>query len=199
VESLTLHLLQGSRVLRTYPVALGKPSTPTPVGRWRIRTKLVNPAGVLGTRWMGLNVPWGNYGIHGTNSPWSIGRYVSGGCIRMYNHHVEEVYERVIIGTPVAVVGRYPGQPRVLTRGMRGPQVAAVQQRLRQLGYDPGPVDGIFGPRTEESVRRFQRDRGLVPDGVVGEETRDHLFSTAAAGREDAVVILEGNVDFTRL
>lgn len=42
---------------------------------------------------------------------------------------------------------------------------------LQSLGYDPGPIDGIFGPRTKNAVMRFQRDNGLKVDGIVGPET----------------------------
>ena len=45
------------------------------------------------------------YRIHGTNQPWSIGQSVSNGCIRMLNAHVEDLYERVPIGTRVVVLG----------------------------------------------------------------------------------------------
>ena len=65
---------------------------------------------------------------------------------------------------------------RVLQRGSRGTDVADVQTRLRELGYIPGPVDGIFGRMTEETVIRFQRDRGLTPDGIVGPITYKALF-----------------------
>ncbi len=44
------------------------------------------------------------YRIHGTNEPWTIGHAVSNGCIRMVNEHVEDLYERVDIGTPVVVL-----------------------------------------------------------------------------------------------
>lgn len=44
------------------------------------------------------------YRIHGTNQPWSIGRSVSNGCIRMLNAHVKDLYERVPLGTVVTVV-----------------------------------------------------------------------------------------------
>lgn len=45
------------------------------------------------------------YRIHGTTEPWSIGQSVSNGCIRMLNAHVEDLYERVPVGTPVVVLG----------------------------------------------------------------------------------------------
>ena len=54
---------------------------------------------------------------------------------------------------------------------MRGPDVLAVQERLAQLGYDPGPLDGIYGPQTEAAVRAFQSDHGLTVDGIVGPQT----------------------------
>ncbi|WP_181257097.1 L,D-transpeptidase [Pseudaminobacter soli (ex Li et al. 2025)] len=44
------------------------------------------------------------YRIHGTNAPWTIGRAVSNGCIRMLNAHVEDLYNRVKVGTPVVVL-----------------------------------------------------------------------------------------------
>lgn len=99
-----LHHFSGDRLIKTYPVAVGKPSTPTPTGHYQIRNKQLNPGGALGTRWMGLTIPGGNYGIHGTNNPNSIGQAVSNGCIRMHNHHVEELFPRVNIGTPVDII-----------------------------------------------------------------------------------------------
>lgn len=99
-----LHHFQGDTLVHTYPVAVGKPSTPTPTGNYHVVYKMLNPGGVLGSRWMGLDIPGGNYGIHGTNNPDSIGRAVSNGCIRMHNHHVEELFPRVQIGTAVRIV-----------------------------------------------------------------------------------------------
>lgn len=94
---------EGGRMVNTYPVGVGKTSTPTPIGNYSIREKVMYPGGVLGTRWMGLSIPGGNYGIHGTNNPSSIGGYVSNGCIRMYNQDVEELFPRVMIGTAVEI------------------------------------------------------------------------------------------------
>src|SRR2546423_13238135 len=50
--------------------------------------------------------------------------------------------------------------------------VKALQRTLRQLGWRPGPVDGLFGPRTEAAVVRLQRKTGLAADGIVGPRTR---------------------------
>lgn len=55
--------------------------------------------------------------------------------------------------------------------GSRGDEVTQIQERLTELGYDPGTVDGIFGARTQEAVRAFQQDYGLAVDGIAGENT----------------------------
>lgn len=96
-----LTLFDGNSPMRQYPVAIGKPSTPTPIGNYAIATKIINPGGILGTRWMGLN--YDAYGVHGTSAPWLIGKMVSNGCIRMHNNHVEELFTLVNIGTPVYI------------------------------------------------------------------------------------------------
>ncbi|MCP5120636.1 MAG: L,D-transpeptidase, partial [bacterium] len=57
----------------------------------------------LGTRWLGVSKP--HYGIHGTNLPESIGKRASGGCIRLHNAHVEELFELVEIGDTVEFHG----------------------------------------------------------------------------------------------
>lgn len=52
-----------------------------------------------------------------------------------------------------------------------GSDVRFLQQELKDSGYDPGTVDGVFGPRTERAVKNFQADQGLVVDGIVGKQT----------------------------
>lgn len=96
-----LTVYRGGRVFRTYPVATGKPTTPTPIGTFTIANKQVNPGGPFGTRWLGLSRL--NYGIHGTSDPSSIGRDVSNGCIRMYNTNVNELFNMVPVGTIVRI------------------------------------------------------------------------------------------------
>ncbi|WP_434293370.1 L,D-transpeptidase [Clostridium botulinum] len=100
----TLTLFKDNNVYKTYKVAVGKPSTPTPKGTFKIINRAINPGGPFGARWLGLNIPYGDYGIHGTNNPSSIGKSVSNGCIRMFNNQVIELSNIVPIGTTVTIV-----------------------------------------------------------------------------------------------
>lgn len=99
-----LTLFNNNSVYKTYTVATGKPSTPTPKGTFRIVNRAINPGGPFGARWLGLNAPNGDYGIHGTNNPASIGKSVSNGCIRMFNNQVIELSSLVPIGTVVTII-----------------------------------------------------------------------------------------------
>jgi lipoprotein-anchoring transpeptidase ErfK/SrfK len=122
-----LVLLEGDRVLRGYDVAGGKPSTPTPQGKFAIINRVPNPAwygpsvtvapgknNPLGSRWMGLSAK--GYGIHGTNVPSSIGKAASHGCVRMRKQDLEELFEMVTVGTTVELQGEsLESLTRVLT------------------------------------------------------------------------------------
>ncbi len=66
----------------------------------------------------------------------------------------------------------------LLYRGCLGTPVASLQQSLANAGFDPGPVDGDFGPKTEAAVIEFQRAFGLVPDGICGPLTYAALDRT---------------------
>lgn len=104
VAARRLTLFKEGKLFKTYPIAVGKPSTPTPKGSFTIINKAHNPGGPFGARWLGLSAPNGDYGIHGTNNPSSIGKAVSNGCIRTYNNNIIELYNLVPIGTPVKIV-----------------------------------------------------------------------------------------------
>lgn len=97
-----LRLFENGTQVKEYPVAVGKPSTPTPVGNWTIKMKALWGA-QFGGHFMQLSVPWGVYGIHGTDKPWSIGQAVSHGCVRMYSRDAAELYDKVSVGTPVNI------------------------------------------------------------------------------------------------
>jgi len=155
---------------RQFPVAVGKPETPTPIGKWRIARKALNWGIGFGTRWMGLNVNWGIYGIHGTNKLYSIGDYQSHGCIRMHNRNVEQLYPLISVGTPVIITGNpftYLDPPyKKLRHGDKGAAVMEVQRSLKQLGYDID-IDGIWGNGMEKTVIQYRKDTGLPFDNAV--------------------------------
>ncbi len=117
-----LYLYDHNGLIKTYGVAVGTRSWPTPVGRFRIIGMWKNPSWTppnsawavglkpvppgpgnpLGTRWMGIDSP--SVGIHGTPQPWTIGTWASHGCIRMKISEAEDLYDRVYVGTPVHII-----------------------------------------------------------------------------------------------
>jgi len=68
-----------------------------------------------------------------------------------------------------------PEQDALLQNGDRGDEVEAIQESLYLVGFNPGPIDGIFGSGTERAVRRFQGVFGLPGDGIVGQRTLDKI------------------------
>ncbi|WP_281278904.1 L,D-transpeptidase [Ectobacillus funiculus] len=113
-----LALFENGHLVKKFIVATGKSSTPTPTGKFPIVNKIKNrpfyklnipggdPRNPLGDRWIGLDIDGTNgttYAIHGNSNASTIGRYVSNGCIRMYNSDVQELFERVHIGTMVII------------------------------------------------------------------------------------------------
>lgn len=176
VKTRTLVLYQNDKEISRYPVAVGKSETPTPLGEWNVVHKGVGWGSGFGTRWMGLNVPWGIYGIHGTNKPYSIGTYASHGCIRMFNRDVEKLYPMIPLGTPVKIVdnGRmFPDnlKPVALKKGSSGQRVVYVQSRLKELGIELDRADGRYGNMTELAVKYYQVWHNLEPSGEMDEDT----------------------------
>lgn len=68
--------------------------------------------------------------------------------------------------------------------GSEGPDVRELQELLTQIGYDPGPLNGIFEEPTRRAVAAFQVDAGTAPDGIVGPITLQALRDAVAAGRQ---------------
>jgi hypothetical protein len=158
-------------VLASYPIAPGAVDTPSPIGIYSVVQKSKNWGGGFGSRWLGIDVEWGTYGIHGTNRPEHIGRFVSHGCFRMRNQDIEKMYPQVRIGTPVIIDGPIMGHERltyrILVPGTRGALVKLVQNRLKAAGYYEGKVHGHFDQRTERAVFRFQKGEGLPVTGQI--------------------------------
>lgn len=78
-----------------------------------------------------------------------------------------------------------PPQPlpteAIMRPGDEGEQIAALQQALTTLGYEPGEPDGNYGPATVEAVRAFQTAAGLPADGIAGPTTLNALNEALAA------------------
>lgn len=112
-----LALVDGSKVVKVYPVAVGAAGSPSPSGEFTIVCRRADPAyrhnrqfiapgrkNPLGPRWLGLSKA--HYGIHGTNDPDSIGHPASHGCIRMSNQDVRELFAQVEVGDQVEIHGQ---------------------------------------------------------------------------------------------
>ena len=101
--------------------------------------------------------------------------------------------------TPEAKTTMTPAQLQaqgILTVGAKGSDVTRLQQRLKDLGYLNGKVDGQFGGGTKRAVIAFQRFNGLDTDGVAGQETQAKLYAADAvpAPKEEKTDVLAGNV-----
>jgi len=88
----------------------------------------------------------------------------------------------------------------VLKNGSRGEDVEKLQKRLHKLGVDPGPIDGVFGPKTEAAVRGFQTMQMLDVDGIAGPKTLEALKAAVEkmkAAKEAEQAMVEGAVPHT--
>lgn len=180
VDEKQLHVIDlfSNKLIKSYIVATGKPETPTPLGTFKIIEK-ARWGGGFGSRWMGLNVPWGKYGIHGTNKPGSIGFNASAGCIRMRNKDVEELYNIVEHNTTVTILngcyGPFSHGFRYLRPGDRGADVMEVQKRLKFKGYYLGNLDGVYGEGMKQSLIKYLRDNNMPLTDTVGYELYEKL------------------------
>ena len=110
-----LRLYRNGRLVLASVVAIGSSATPTPVGRYYVNQRIVpadGPDGPYGPGAVGISAfspvltGWAQGGpvaIHGTNEPWSIGRAVSNGCIRLPNPVLRRVFAAALAGTPVII------------------------------------------------------------------------------------------------
>ncbi|MER3475556.1 MAG: L,D-transpeptidase [Leptolyngbya sp. ERB_1_2] len=114
-----VNVYQDGKQVKSYAIAVGRPGWETPIGTYTVKQKIRNPAWVhplngekipggdpenpLGRFWIGFWTDGKNWiGFHGTPNPESVGT-ASHGCIRMYNHDVEELFNKVSLGTEVVV------------------------------------------------------------------------------------------------
>lgn len=145
---------KGNLKVLVYPIGVGIEGWETPEREFRIKVKVQNPAWTaplsirqerpddpvyvspgpdnpLGAYWMELG---DGYGIHGTNRPFAVGRRVSRGCLRLYDEHIRELFERAPVGTPVRVIY----QPIKL--GLQNGKLL-VEVHRDYLGRVPSPLE----------------------------------------------------------
>lgn len=158
------YYLPGSRVM-TFPLGVGVEGQDTPPGKYLIGEKRTDPVwhvppsiqkemenpvktvpagpdNPLGKYWMRLSGT--SFGIHGTNNPWAIGRYVTHGCIRLYPEDIEYLYGQVRPRTPVRViyqhakVGFRNGKPHFQVYRHRGYSDSQLMQDLIERTWELG-------------------------------------------------------------
>ena len=122
-EMRLFYFINNGTQVYTYPIGMGVLDFKTPTGNFHVNQKKVNPdwhipkqlqkkyemavmpAGPdnpMGAFKLGLN--WGDYGIHGCNLPWAVGRLVSHGCTRLYPEDIKKLFAMVPMGTKVEYI-----------------------------------------------------------------------------------------------
>jgi len=183
LPSRTLSLYKDGILFKEYPVCVGKRSTPTPQGEYRVIYKTENPYWInegdvippgpqnpLGVRWIGITK---SIGIHGNNRPESIGTYASSGCIRMYNRDVVELYNMVAVSTPVSIIydrikvfeDKYSGEKAVIiypdSYKVDDLDEWQLQEKLEEMDIPEGSIK-----TTQEILKRTTGKPVAVSQGI---------------------------------
>ncbi len=175
LDEFRLYVYKDHMVIRIYPCSGGKPATPSPTGDFRVVTKERWGEG-FGGWWLGLNVPWGKYGIHGTKYPWIIDKkHCSKGCIRLLSKDAQELAMMIPCGTPVTII-QLKKAWREIKSGDSGSDVRDMEIALQYLLYYGGDIDGKYGDKLYEAVRRFQQENGLADTGKIDEQTHNLIM-----------------------
>lgn len=199
IPSRTLWLYDRDELVRYYPVGVGRVGFPTPLGQHRVIRKISHPGwenpykpkgavrikagkgNPLGTRWIGFKAyKGGEYGIHGTNQPNSVGKFSSHGCVRMKIPDAEALFDQVAMGTPVEIrydpvlIRQKENQvilivyPDTHRKGM--PSAAEIQKRILtqypQVRLDAGQVSRAIQQKQQKPVLV-----GEIPDESAREST----------------------------
>ena len=148
-----LALIENGKVVRMYRVAVGKISTPSPAGEFKIVNRVTNPSyyhkgqviaagkgNPVGSRWMGLSAK--GYGIHGTNQPNSIGKPASTGCIRVGKKDLEELFTLVDVGDAVQIRAERDEQIAAVFGPGAGSGAAAESETIAQVATESSSGGG---------------------------------------------------------
>lgn len=128
---------------------------------------------------MGPNVPWGQFGIHGTVYQSSLGWASSHGCIRMNNDEVAELFKIIPIGTKVTIIdgpyGPFGKGFRYLESGMYGSDVFEIQKKLKELGFFNENPNGKFGLATEQAIKKYCKANNLYTRKTIDPELQKKM------------------------
>lgn len=194
-----LYLFREGTLLAHYPVGLGRPTWPTPLGPRTIRSKEIDkpwvvpesiqeemrlegkpvltrvspgPDNPLGKHWMGLKP--GRWGIHATIAPASIYDFRSHGCIRLHPDDAADLFERVEVGDPVETIY----QPVLLSRAEDGTIWLEVHPDSYERGGDPwldfhhaAEREGVLGELDWERVSQVMARAEGVARSVRSRQT----------------------------
>ncbi len=139
-----------------------------PPDRRRLMARYIDKAGLAGA-----------IGSHDWEA---FARGYNGPGYKRYSYHLKIAAAHArLTGRPAPAAPPEDETPALLGRGSRGKAVADLQRILTALGY-PLDDDGIFGQATERAVKRFQSDRGLPADGLVGPDTRAAIAAALPFG-----------------
>lgn len=183
-----VYLVRDGQIVKSYPVGVSRSNWQVPLGHTKVVRMAKNPTwyvpqsiqqemarkglevkqqvppgpnNPLGTRWIGFSN--GSYGFHGTIDPASIKDYESHGCVRMLKSDVEDLYERVEVGTPVYIyyqpiklavegdriwMASYPDVYNLYNHG-KDPRAM-----IRELATDAGVLDRIDWQAVKENIRK---------------------------------------------
>jgi lipoprotein-anchoring transpeptidase ErfK/SrfK len=195
IPSRNLWVYEGDKLIRYFPVGLGRSGFMTPVGHFQIIRKVLDPGwenpyqtkkpikvlpgadNPLGTRWMGFyQKNGGEYGIHGTDNPKSVGLFSSHGCVRMRVADAEKLFDMVEVGTPVEITyetvlirekDKHVHVVVFADRFNKGkPAMEAVQQKILKqyptVKLDVTKLEKALATPTERAI-----PVGLLEDSVV--------------------------------
>ncbi len=206
ITEMRLFAYQGAKdklLVRTYPVGIGDTDFPTPTGTFRVGAKSVHPTwhvppslrakyqqatfppgpdNPLGDYWIGLAGTY--YGIHGTDIPWSVGRLVTRGCIRMYPEDIADFFPTVASGTTVRLV--YQPVKVALVSGRLLVEVHSdVYSKIDNLAVHGINIIGRLGLAHLLDELKFVKAIARQ-DGMPRDVTREVSGTGAAASEEDS-------------
>jgi L,D-transpeptidase catalytic domain len=185
LDTNTLNVYDGSKLIVSTSVATGTGNTPTPTGLFFLKELVPQPkGGALGPYAFGLsgysNVLTnflggeGTIGIHGTNAPGKLGKNVSHGCVRVSNDTIQKLASTLPLGTPVRIIGHGAKAP------LRGVSSAWVESPGVEAAVEPGAV-----AQPGAAVVTVAPSATLPQNPVVAETTTTTKTTVAPLGPDD--------------